>query len=59
MTAGLAVSGIVAETWREKAWHLPPGLSRRGGYSACPSRIGPNSSQFSPVNFIICTCSIG
>ena len=28
-------------------------------YSAWPSMIGPNSSHFSPVNFIICTCSIG
>jgi hypothetical protein len=59
MTAGPAVSGIVAKTWREKAWHLPPGLPGRAGYSAFPSRIGPNSSHFSPVNFIICTCSIG
>ena len=28
-------------------------------YSAWPSMIGPNSCHFSPVNFIICTCSIG
>ena len=28
-------------------------------YSACPSMIGPNSCHFSPVNRIICTCSIG
>jgi hypothetical protein len=28
-------------------------------YSAWPSMIGPNSCQFSPVNRIICTCSIG
>jgi hypothetical protein len=28
-------------------------------YSACPSMIGPNNCHFSPVNFIICTCSIG
>jgi hypothetical protein len=53
MTAGPAVSGIVAKTWREKAWHLPSGLPGHAGYSACPSRIGPNSSHFSPVNFII------
>jgi hypothetical protein len=28
-------------------------------YSAWPSMIGPNSCHFSPVNFIIWTCSIG
>src|SRR3954469_19092420 len=28
-------------------------------YSAWPSMIGPNSCQFSPVNRIIWTCSIG
>src|SRR5216683_1857244 len=35
------------------------GSLRAAPYSACPSRIGPNSSHFSPENFIICTCSIG
>ncbi len=42
---------------RDKDALVPP--SRPDAYSAWPSMIGPNSSHFSPVNFIIWTCSIG
>jgi len=35
------------------------GVRFKAPYSACPSMIGPNNCHFSPVNFIIWTCSIG
>jgi hypothetical protein len=36
-----------------------PQRERETHYSAWPSMIGPNNCHFSPVNFIIWTCSIG
>jgi hypothetical protein len=37
----------------------PPARGEEKPYSAWPSMIGPNNCHFSPVNFIIWTCSIG
>jgi hypothetical protein len=52
------VGGYFSNCHRQRGTHERPAVCLVP-YSACPSMIGPNSCHFSPVNFIIWTCSIG
>ena len=58
--AELCFGVLFQERPPKAAYALPAsGVRFKAPYSACPSMIGPNNCHFSPVNFIIWTCSIG